>query len=103
MTKPPAPQYFVVTDLWFDPVVGQHDEIAGRMAAIQWIAPNGTIVGDKRAHTIRGLASQGYLPADMDYFSFCKARQAAKEGGIVVGIGMGKIIRNRPKTPGCGR
>lgn len=46
-------------DRWFDPVLGQADELAGQMASIRYIFWNG-IHGQKRAHTLRGLSQAGY-------------------------------------------
>lgn len=94
------PIHYLVTDTWFDPVAGQDDETAGRMVAIQRIGNDGEIAGRKFAHTVRGLASQQYRYADLDYIAMCKARLAAHTEGKVVGIGKGSVIRRRPKLPG---
>jgi hypothetical protein len=94
--------YYVVTDLWFDPCAGQHDETAGRMVAIQSICPR---TGDprphKEPHTLRGLASQGFHFADIDFLAHAKARNQAMADGAVVGIGKGHVIRRRPTVPGA--
>lgn len=52
--------YVVVTDRWFDPVAGQHNASKGDMVAVQRLGRDGKPEGSKRAHTVRGLASQGY-------------------------------------------
>lgn len=102
----PAPElsqtkwYYLVTDLWIDPVSGQDDPVAGQMAAIVRIDEDGYPHGRKWPHTLRGLASQGFHYADRDYIAFCRQREAATEAGSVVGIGLGQVIRRRPKTPG---
>jgi hypothetical protein len=94
--------YFVVTDLWFDPVAGQFDETAGRMVALQMIDPHTGCARHehKRSHTLRGLASQGMHYADVDAMTVGKARLAAMQNGSVVGIGYARVIRKRPKIPG---
>lgn len=92
-----AREYCIVTDLWFDPVAGQSDEVAGQMVAIRRISDRGEIDGRKEPHTKRGLASQGFHYADRDFIAFVKARAEAEN---VVGISFGRIVRQRPKTPG---
>ena len=89
--------YYVVTDLWFDPVKGQDNHVAGEMVAIVSIKENGALCSRKEPHTKRGLASQGFHYADRDYISLVKQRQEAKN---IVGIGYGSVIRQRPKLPG---
>lgn len=92
--------YFVVTDMWFDPVAGQDDPLKGSMIGYAQINDQGGI-GKKRPILIRGLASQGYEYADIDYIALCKTRLAAFENQEnIVGIGHGNTIRARPKTPG---
>lgn len=92
--------YYVVTDLWFDPVAGQSDETAGRMVAIQRLDPRtGEPNYRKEPHTIRGLASQGFRYADLDYAAHVKAARQAAVEGKVIGIGRGIVIRRRPKVP----
>jgi hypothetical protein len=92
--------HYLVTDLWFDPVAGQRDETAGRMVAIQRIDwRTGEPVDRKEAHTLRGLAMQGFRYAGLDYMAKVKATIEAKAAGEVVGIGMGHVIRRRPKVP----
>jgi hypothetical protein len=49
-------EYAIVTDIWFDPVAGQHDRLKGEMVAIQPLL-DGRAHGAKRAHTVRGLAT----------------------------------------------
>ena len=95
-----ATWYYVVTDLWFDPVAGQDNHVAGEMVGIARISSDGNINPRKEPHSKRGLASQGFRYADRDYIAECRAIGAAIEDGKVVGIGMGKIIRSRPKFPG---
>jgi hypothetical protein len=93
--------YYVVTDLWFDPVAGQYDDTAGRMVAIQRICPReGEPYMRKEAHTLRGLASQGFGYCPIDYMAHVKAANAAAALGQIVGIGHGHVIRRRPRTPG---
>jgi hypothetical protein len=94
----PVVWYYIVTDLWFDPVAGQDDPIAGEMVAISHINEAG-IWRRKQPHTKRGLASQGFHYADVDYIALCKARVAAGKEGAVVGIGYGNVIRRRPRLP----
>jgi hypothetical protein len=77
-------RYFLVTDLWFDPVAGQTNHVAGEMVAIAQIRSDGSIADRKEPHTKRGLASQGFHPADRDYIDFTKKRLEAEN---VVGIG----------------
>lgn len=92
--------YYAVTDLWFDPVAGCHDEIAGQMVAIRQISPRtGELEGRKWAHTRRGLASNGYHYADCDFMARTRAIIDAMQAGEVVGIGFGHVIRQRPKLP----
>lgn len=93
--------YYLVTDLWFDPVAGQKNETAGRMVAVRWLNPRtGEPDNRKQAHTIRGLASQGFHYADMDYTAHIRATLEGIRAGAVVGIGKAHVIRMRPKLPG---
>ena len=93
--------YWLVTDTWFDPVKGQDNPQKGDMVAVQQISRNtGEVRYQKVAHTIRGLASNGYSWADRDWIEFYKSRLAAYHEGKVVGIGQAKKIRARPKIPG---
>ena len=94
------PAYFVVTDMWSDPVAGQRDPVAGQMAAIVRINETGEPHGSKSGYPIRGLASQQFHYADIDYIEHAKSREAAKTSGAVIGIGAGRAIRARPKMPG---
>lgn len=94
------PIYYVVTDLWFDPVEGQDDPIAGQMVGFAHICEDGTVGGRKTSTTIRGLASQQYHYADVDYISIARTRLEAAQNGSIVGIGHGRTIRARPKVPG---
>jgi hypothetical protein len=92
--------HYIVTDLWFDPVAGQKDETAGRLVAIQRIDwRTGDPVDRKEGHSLRGLASQGFRYAVLDYMAQVKATIAAKAAGEVVGIDLGHVIRQRPKVP----
>ena len=91
--------YYIATDLWFDPVAGQENHVAGEKVAIARIKPDGSVCPHKEPHTKRGLASQGFHYADRDYIAECKTVVAAVKEGSVVGIGMGRIIRQRPKLP----
>lgn len=94
------PQYYLVTDRWFDPVAGQTDPVAGQMVALCDIKSNGELSKRKSGTTLRGLASQQYEYADVDYLLLCRTRHEAMGDGKIVGIGMGSVIRKRPKTPG---
>lgn len=91
---------YIVTDLWFDPVKGQKDHVAGEMVAVVRIMRDGTMCNHKEPHTKRGLASQGFHYADRDYIVERKALVEAITEGSVVGIGRGRMIRQRPKVPG---
>lgn len=93
------PTYFLVTDLWFDPVAGQDDPVKGQMVGFAQIKPDGELAG-KCSTPIRGLASQQYEYADIDYVALCKQRLVAMDAKTVVGIGHGRVIRQRPKLPG---
>lgn len=91
--------YCLITDMWFDPVEGQDDPLKGSMIGYAHIKEDGSL-SRKSSTTIRGLASQQFDFADIDYIALCKARSQATETGEVIGIGFGKTIRNRPKIPG---
>jgi len=95
-----ATWYYIVTDLWFDPVAGQENHVAGEMVAISLIRSDGKIRSRKEPHTKRGLASQAFHYADRDYITDCKTVVTAVKQGKIVGIGMGQVIRRRPKLPG---
>ncbi|HET99457.1 MAG TPA: hypothetical protein ENH89_03610, partial [Aurantimonas coralicida] len=88
--------YYIVTDLWFDPVKGDTNPKKGQMVGVRRLNGHGEAFGRKQGHTRRGLASNGFHYADRDYISECKAFLAAKEEGKVVGIGMGLVLRQRP-------
>jgi hypothetical protein len=94
------PIFWIVTDLWFDPVAGQHTRASGMMAAVQRINDDGELFGSKRSHTLRGLASQGFTFARKDIVAERRLRAVALKNGSVVGIGQAYAIRRRPKTPG---
>lgn len=82
------PEYYLITDVWFDPCKGQHSTPKGEMVAIQQIGSRtGDLTGNKCAHTRRGLASNGYQPADRDFMKFVKDRLEAYHEGKVIGIG----------------
>lgn len=70
------------------------------MLAIQHIYDHGP--GRKEAHTLRGLASQGFRYADVDYEAHLAAWRHARDSGTAVGIGYAHVIRARPKVPGRG-
>jgi hypothetical protein len=93
--------YYVVTDIWFDPVAGQDNEAAGTMVGFAQVKSDGTL-SRKRSTPIRGLASQQYDYADKDYVGLATARAAAMKepDGAVVGIGYARTIRQRPKIAG---
>ena len=87
-------EYYLVTDFWFDPVKGQHKAASGEFVAIQRICHRtGELIGSKRAHTRRGLASNSYSMADRDFMEYVKARNQAYTDGKVVGIGQGRKRR----------
>lgn len=92
--------YYIVTDMWFDPVAGQRDPVKGQMIGIQRLDEKGEPISRKVSHPIRGLASNRFHYADRDYIAFCKTRIDAMNDGAVVGIGMAGVIRRRPKVPG---
>lgn len=70
------------------------------MVAIQLINSwSGAIGPRKEAHTVRGLASQGFHYADIDYVAHFRALRDAINEGAVVGIGHAHVIRRRPKLP----
>lgn len=91
--------YYVVTDMWFDPVRGQHRASGGEMVAIQRLNERGERAGRKLTHTKRGLAANGYRYAAIDYKDLCDKRLAAHAAGDVVGIGHAHVLRRRPKCP----
>jgi hypothetical protein len=93
-------RWFIVTDIWFDPVRGQNDSVAGQMVGIAQINGKGDVHPHKSAYPVRGLASNCFHYADRDYIAWCKERLSAHEAGKVTGIGFAKLIRARPKTPG---
>lgn len=96
------PTYFVVTDLWYDPVEGQDDPLRGRMVGYAQIGQDGRI-GRKQSTTIRGLASQQFVYADIDYAALVATKNAAMaESDGVVPINLAHAIRRRPKLPGAG-
>lgn len=96
-TDPLKVWYYVVTDLFFDPVAGEHDDLAGRMVAIKRLDPRtGKPCQAKRSHTLRGLASNGYHYADIDFITQRALAIEATNEGRVINIAMGKIIRKRP-------
>lgn len=92
--------YWIVTDRWTDPVAGQHNASKGDMVAVQRIDHAGKPISRKWAHTVRGLASQQYKPADRDWIEFCASRSEEMATGAIVGIGRGATLRQRPKMPG---
>ncbi|MEV5031625.1 hypothetical protein MRBLMC3_000808 [Sphingobium sp. LMC3-1-1.1] len=89
-------QYAIVTDLWFDPVAGQDDPLKGEMVGIQ-ILHQGRPRGGKRAHTIRGLASNKWQYADRDEIAHWEAVRAGVDAGDVIGIGRGRRDRKEPR------
>lgn len=92
--------YYLVTDIWFDPVKGQRRRGSGEMVAVRAIDQAGQERGSKWAHTITGLAAQGYQPADVDFIALARARADGVATGQVVGIGFGRALRMRPKIAG---
>lgn len=78
--------FYVVTDLWFDPVKGQSNEYSGQMVAIQRIGPDGQHLGKKEGFSRHALSTQGFFPASIDYIGLCRGRVAAAASGSVVGI-----------------
>lgn len=52
-------EFAIVEDRWFDPCQGQFDRLKGEMASVRPVGPNGAWQ-TKLAHTLRGLASQGF-------------------------------------------
>lgn len=90
--------HYLVTDLWFDPVAGQDNHVAGEKVAIAQIKSDGQVLQRKEPHTKRGLASQGFHYAGRDFIALARQRLDAEN---VVGIGLGAVIRARPKVPGA--
>jgi len=88
-TRGGNPGYYLVTDVWFDPVKGQRDPAAGEMVAVQRIAPTGKPHGSKWPHSKRGLASQGYDYLGFDYMAQRKAITTGEKAGVVVSIRRG--------------
>lgn len=70
--------YYIVTDLWFDPVLGQYDPVKGQMIGYSKIDPTGTVCERKTSTTVRGLASQRFQYADVDFISLCQAKASAQ-------------------------
>lgn len=101
-TGRPYKVYYLVTDIWFDPVRGQRDPVAGTMVGFCQINQDGTPWKRKSSMPIRGLAPQGFFPADIDYIGMAAKRAEALKEGKVVGIGKAAVIRRRPKIPGGG-
>lgn len=92
--------YYIVTDLWFDPVAGQRDPEAGNMVGIQHLdRVTAKPIGRKEARSRRGLASNGFTYADRDFVAFCAQRNEAMQTGNIVGIGRGRTLKKRPKLP----
>lgn len=94
------PLYYVVTDIWFDPVAGQTDPVKGEMIGLAQVKEDGSISGRKIGYPVRGLAPQGFHYADVDYIAQGKARQEGLADGKVIGIRFGAHLKNRPKLPG---
>lgn len=94
--------YWLVTDLWFDPVRGQHRPYSGQMAGVAHIRPDGEL-SPKWGHSRHALATLGYHYAKIDYLALAKARAEAlaTNDNTVVGIGYANAIRRRPKAPGA--
>jgi hypothetical protein len=93
--------FWIVTDLFFDPVKGEDNPTSGSMVAIKRLDPHtGEPVGPKRSYNLRGLASNGYHYADRDFTETRRLIRAAAQDGKVVGIGRGHVLRQRPKSPG---
>lgn len=88
-------EYSIVTDLWFDPVKGEEDRQKGDMVAIATITRGRTF--GKQAHTLRGLASNGWKYFGGDPFDLHDTLVEAVKSERVVGIGQAHIIRKRPK------
>ncbi len=63
---------------WFDPVRGKSDETSGMMAAIRPVTGRGRGVL-LYAHTLRGLAQNGYWPATSEQSSTFRAWLAQRE------------------------
>lgn len=94
------PTFYIVTDLWFDPVRGQANEWSGQMVGYQRLGSNGEPIGKKLGNSRHGLASLGFHKAEIDYVGQRRATVAAVADVNVVGIGFGRVIRRRPKLSG---
>lgn len=61
----------IVTDLWFDPVLGQEDPITGQMVGLRfWL---GEPRGSKFSHHLRGLATQKWNYATAEEIEAARA------------------------------
>lgn len=54
--------FAIAERLWFDPVAGEDDPVAGQMVGVRALTSHGP-ARSMRSHTLRGLASNGYHPA----------------------------------------
>lgn len=91
--------FYLVTDLWFDPVKGQANDFSGQMAAVLRIGSDGNPIGKKLGYSRHALATQGFHPAAIDYIGLCRLRSEGASTGDVVGIGEARRIRQRPRLP----
>lgn len=53
--------FAIVEHVWFDPVAGEDDPVAGQFVAVRGITAHG-LAPSLSKHTRRGLASQGFYP-----------------------------------------
>lgn len=84
-----ATSFAVVTDLWFDPVYGQCEDIDGQMVGFQfWV--DGAGVGTKMSDNRRGLQRRGWdfatpdqiADAQGEYDRERRRRQAVRDGEV---------------------
>ena len=76
---------------WFDPVKGERDETAGQMASVRIITSHG-LAPHLGAHTLRGLASNGYWPASKEQGAAIREWLALRER-VVAAFDAGEMTR----------
>jgi len=71
-------QVGIVTDRWYDPVD------AKEYVGVAILRKGGVYGKPTRKHTIRGLASNGWRPAQKDWIAWGKEKNAAVNGGKII-------------------
>lgn len=79
----------IIEHRWFDPVAGEKDPTAGEMVAVRALLSNGPAASLTR-HTLRGLASNGYLPLTEDQ-SHAALEWVAQRDGIMQRVDAGAL------------